>query len=67
MYVSKVAMCEKARGFKLYVTYANFTCIYTDQQQSKFTVFYLATDGTVGDFLYNLFLSIFCCTFSGDL
>ena len=63
----KLRCVRKARGFKLHVTYANFTCIYTDKQQSKFTVFYLATDGTVGDFLYNLFLSIFCCTFSGDL
>ena len=28
----KLQCMQKARGFKLHVTYANFTCIYIDQQ-----------------------------------
>ena len=37
--------------------------LYLHLQQSKLSVFYLATEGTVRDYLC---LSIFCCTFCGN-
>ena len=52
----KLWCMQKARGFKLHMTYANFTCIYTDQQQSKFSISYIATDSTVRDFLCASFI-----------
>ena len=52
----KLWCVQKARGFKLRMTYANFTFIFTDQQQSKFSISYLAKDSTVRDFLCASFI-----------
>ena len=71
LYVLKVAMRAKSKRIQTTHNICKFYLhLYKDQQESKFSVSYLAMDGTVGDFLCTSFiqrylcLSIFCCTFT---